>query len=122
MSANRGLLRMAGVSLVEREPPSDDSLPYPRFWSLFGAREESWIGSKGSPKHGRPEYSARIITSILSKLRPSWGTRMKPHRWRMRRPVWLSVLYLLFMLAKGYGLDPSRRISQYGHTLWRTQD
>lgn len=40
----------------------------------------------------------------------------------MRRSVWLSGLYLLFILAKAYSLDPSRRISQYGHTLWRTQD
>jgi signal transduction histidine kinase/ligand-binding sensor domain-containing protein len=29
---------------------------------------------------------------------------------------------MLFVLAKAYSLDPTRRISQYGHTLWRTQD
>ena len=47
---------------------------------------------------------------------------MKPYGWLMRRSVWLCVLYLLVVPSKGYSLDPSRRISQYGHTLWRTQD
>ena len=47
---------------------------------------------------------------------------MKPYRWLMRRSVWLSALYLLLIHTKAYGLDPDRRISQYGHTLWRTQD
>src|SRR5262249_18515491 len=52
----------------------------------------------------------------------SWGTTMKLHAWLVRRSVWLSALYLLLVLAKGYSLDPSRRISQYGHTLWRIED
>lgn len=47
---------------------------------------------------------------------------MKPYRWLVPRPVWLCGLSLLLLLAKSYSLDPSRRISQYGHTLWRTQD
>ena len=47
---------------------------------------------------------------------------MKPYGWLLRRSVWLCVLYLLVVPSKGYSLDPSRRISQYGHTLWRTQD
>src|SRR5215813_163980 len=47
---------------------------------------------------------------------------MKPYRLLMRRSVWLSALYMLLLLAKGYSLDPHRRISQYGHTVWRTQD
>lgn len=47
---------------------------------------------------------------------------MKPYSWLMRRSVWLSALYVLFILSKVYSLDPSRRISQYGHALWRTQD
>ena len=47
---------------------------------------------------------------------------MKPCKWLVLRSVWLCALYLLFVLSKVYGLDPSRRISQYGHTLWRVQD
>src|SRR5215471_13306049 len=54
--------------------------------------------------------------------RPSWRTTMKPYRSLMRRPGWLFALYLLLILARAYGLDPDRRISQYGHTVWRTQD
>ena len=43
--------------------------------------------------------------------------------WRLvRRSLWLCAIYLLFLLASGYALDPSRHISQYGHTLWRRQD
>src|SRR5215469_18747152 len=58
----------------------------------------------------------------MVSLRPSWRTTMKPYSWLTRRSVGLSVLYLLLVLSKGYGLDPSRRISQYGHTVWSTQD
>jgi ligand-binding sensor domain-containing protein len=47
---------------------------------------------------------------------------MKPYRLLVWRSVWVCALYLLFVLAKAYSLDPTRRISQYGHTLWRTQD
>ena len=36
--------------------------------------------------------------------------------------LWLGVLCLLLPHARGFGLDPSRHISQYGHTVWRTQD
>jgi signal transduction histidine kinase/ligand-binding sensor domain-containing protein len=40
----------------------------------------------------------------------------------LQRSLWLSAIYLLLLLARGYGLDPSRRISQYGHSIWRWQD
>jgi signal transduction histidine kinase/ligand-binding sensor domain-containing protein len=85
------------------------------FGSSLGSKEESLsMGGKDSHKSRRPEFSARINNSMISTLRLS--------RWRVRRSVFLSVLYLLFVLPKAYSLDPSRRISQYGHTLWRTQD
>jgi hypothetical protein len=74
-----------------------------------------------SHKSRRSEYSGCTTDSMASRLRPSWITRMQPSGRVRRRSVWLSALYLL-VLAKGYGLDPSRRISQYGHALWRTQD
>ena len=47
---------------------------------------------------------------------------MEPYGRLVRRSVWLCSIYLLLLLANCYGLDPSRRISQYGHTLWRRQD
>lgn len=47
---------------------------------------------------------------------------MKPYKRLVRRSVSLCALCLLLLPARGYGLDPSRRISQYGHTVWRTED
>src|SRR5215470_8842712 len=38
------------------------------------------------------------------------------------RSACLAVLYVLIVFAKAHSLDPNRRISQYGHTVWRTQD
>jgi len=43
--------------------------------------------------------------------------------WRLvRRSVWLCAIYLSLPIASIYGLDPSRSISQYGHTVWRVRD
>jgi signal transduction histidine kinase len=45
----------------------------------------------------------------------------KPKRFNIQRS--LSLCVLLWLSASSvYGLDPGRRISQYGHTAWRVQD
>jgi signal transduction histidine kinase/ligand-binding sensor domain-containing protein len=58
----------------------------------------------------------------VSRLMPSWSIKMETCERLARRPLWLCAIYLLFLLPNGYALDPSRHISQYGHTLWRRQD
>jgi signal transduction histidine kinase/ligand-binding sensor domain-containing protein len=40
----------------------------------------------------------------------------------MRRSLWFCAIYLSLLLPSIYGLDSSRRISQYGHAVWRVQD
>jgi signal transduction histidine kinase/ligand-binding sensor domain-containing protein len=44
-------------------------------------------------------------------------------KWRriLRLPA-VCCLFLLFAVASGWAVDPGRRISQYAHTSWRTQD
>jgi ligand-binding sensor domain-containing protein len=37
-------------------------------------------------------------------------------------PLWLGALCLVCPHTRSFGLDPSRHISQYGHTVWRAQD
>jgi ligand-binding sensor domain-containing protein len=37
------------------------------------------------------------------------------------RSILLAVI-ALFLAAPSYGLDPTRYLSQYGHTAWRLQD
>jgi signal transduction histidine kinase/ligand-binding sensor domain-containing protein len=34
----------------------------------------------------------------------------------------LFLISSIFLLSRAYALDPNRRISQYGHSIWRTQD
>src|ERR1700723_718791 len=60
----------------------------------------------------------------MTVLRTMWGkavvVRMRARRVFVLGTVWasLSVVALPHALA----LDPDRRISQYGHTVWRIQD
>src|SRR5580704_7176090 len=60
----------------------------------------------------------------MTVLQTMWGETMTV-RIRARRAFVLStVLASLFLLAlpRALALDPDRRISQYGHTVWRIQD
>ena len=40
----------------------------------------------------------------------------------MSRSLLLSTICLLIAAGRSDALDPSRHISQYGHTAWRIQD
>jgi signal transduction histidine kinase/ligand-binding sensor domain-containing protein len=46
----------------------------------------------------------------------------KPKRFRIQRSLSLCALLMLSAVCSTSALDPSRRISQYGHTAWRVQD
>src|SRR4051794_1783050 len=56
---------------------------------------------------------------LLEKRGANFGT--KPTRSNIQRSLLLCVL-LWLSASSVYGLDPDRRISQYGHTAWRVQD
>src|SRR5277367_1456975 len=43
-------------------------------------------------------------------------------RMRMSRPVLICFLALFFFSSRALALDPTRQISQYGHTAWRITD
>ena len=40
----------------------------------------------------------------------------------MRRPVLLCGLLVMLAAARVWAVDPARRISQYAHSTWRTED
>src|ERR1700723_4610225 len=60
----------------------------------------------------------------MTVLRTMWGNAVVA-RIRARRVFVLGTVLaslLLVALPRAFALDPDRRISQYGHTVWRIQD
>jgi PAS domain S-box-containing protein len=61
---------------------------------------------------------------VTTVLRTMWGKAVVARKWARRVFVLGTVLasMLLVALPRALALDPDRRISQYGHTVWRIQD
>jgi signal transduction histidine kinase/ligand-binding sensor domain-containing protein len=68
---------------------------------------------------------AEVLTSCLLTLSSVERRRgnLLQAKWQriLRWPV-LCCLLLILTVASSWGVDPGRRISQYAHTAWRTQD
>src|ERR1700756_3665685 len=60
----------------------------------------------------------------MTVLRTTWGRAVVVRIWARRVFVFGILLANLLLLAvpRALALDPDRRISQYGHTVWRIQD
>src|SRR6266851_6410169 len=64
--------------------------------------------------------STGLGVSPLKKCRAD--SAPKAERSNIPRGHFLSLLLLLFSVNSVWAVDPSRHISQYGHTAWRVQD
>lgn len=60
-------------------------------------------------------------TALIERLRTTRVVRIAQDN-RIWKPTSLWVIVFLLVLVQAHALDPNRRISQYGHTVWRTQD
>src|ERR1700750_184582 len=59
----------------------------------------------------------------MTVLQTMWGKAVIARIRARRILVWAALATLLLVaLPSAHALDPDRRISQYGHTVWRIQD
>lgn len=67
------------------------------------------------------ESANRSLWGLIEKLVRDRSVRLAPgpQTWKS---VSLFMLAFFFAVAHAHALDPDRRISQYGHTVWRTQE
>src|SRR6185369_8255888 len=94
-------------------PHGHASLHRPRF--TLGLSLGAFVLTETFPRgYGEPSCTQRTKTSPSPN---AFGTKF----WRLFS---LCLVGFLFSAAQAHpqSLDPTRRISQYGHTVWRTQD
>jgi len=64
----------------------------------------------------------KLCLLTLSSVERWRGNLLQTKGQRILRVPGVCPLFLILAVASGWAVDPGRRISQYAHTAWRTQD